>query len=54
MILIGRANLKDALVYPPAVCLCPFKGEELSRILMGKKKRREIFRWSGEGKVPDQ
>lgn len=55
MILIGRANLKDALFYPPAVYVCAHsKVEELNRILMRKKKRREIFRWSGGGKVPDQ
>lgn len=44
MILIGRANLKDALFYPPAMYVCAHsKLEDLSRILMGKRRKEGEF-----------
>lgn len=44
MILIGRANLKDALFYPAAVYVCAHsKLEDLSRVLMGKRTKEGRF-----------
>lgn len=51
MILIGRANLKDALFYPSAVYVCAHsKVEELSKILMGRRKEGKFSGGQVEGK----